>query len=102
MPWDGQRHMRKNAWDLILLAPGIDRNTTQKHGATSKAGPETHTKRQATPRDCLPIFLGNGEKKIEIVYGEEKKIFCTGPTSVSKAEQKSFVLARQAQRTKKE
>jgi hypothetical protein len=41
--WDGQRHMRKNAWDLILLAPGIDRNTTQKHGAASKAGPDRDT-----------------------------------------------------------
>jgi hypothetical protein len=63
-----------------------------------QAQTETHTKRQATQQDCLPSLLGNGEKRIEIVYGKEK-IFCTGPTRAAKAEQKSFVLARQAQQT---
>ncbi len=40
------------------------------------AGPtrETHTKRQATKHDCLPSLLGDGDKVIEIVYGEEKNI----------------------------
>jgi hypothetical protein len=27
--------------------------------------------RQATQHDCLPSLLGNGDKLIEIVYGEE-------------------------------
>ncbi len=63
--------------------------------------PETHTKRQATHHDCLPSLLGDGDKGIEIVYGEEK-IFCTGPTRASKAEQKSLLPARQAQRTNQE
>ncbi len=34
-----------------------------------------------------------------MVYGEEK-LFCTGPTRAAKAEQKSLVPARQAQRSK--
>ncbi len=32
--------------------------------------PETHTKRQATQHDCLPSFLGGGDKGIERVYGD--------------------------------
>jgi hypothetical protein len=46
-----------------------------------------HTKRQATQHDCLPSLLGDGDKEIEKVYGEEK-IFCTGPTRTAKSEQK--------------
>ncbi len=38
---------------------------------------ETHTKRQATQHGCLPSLLGDGDKGIKIVYGEEK-IFGTG------------------------
>jgi hypothetical protein len=49
----------------------------------------THTKRQATQRSCLPSLLGDGDKGIEIVYGEEKKIFCTGPPRAAKTEQKA-------------
>jgi hypothetical protein len=40
----------------------------------------------------------DGDKGIEIVYGEEK-ISCTGSPRAAKAEQKSLVPARQAQRT---
>jgi hypothetical protein len=29
--------------------------------------PETHTKRQATQHGCLPSFLGEGDKGIEIL-----------------------------------
>ncbi len=47
---------------------------------------ETHTKRQATQQGCLPRLKGDGDKGIEIVYGE-KKIFGTGPTRAVKAEQ---------------
>jgi hypothetical protein len=36
--------------------------------------PEAHTKRQATQHGCLPGLLGDGDNKIEIVYGEEKNI----------------------------
>jgi hypothetical protein len=35
-------------------------------------------------------MLGDGDKGIEIVYGEEK-IFCSGPTRAAKAEQKSLL-----------
>jgi hypothetical protein len=31
-------------------------------------------KRQATRHDCLPIWLGDGEKRIAIVYGKEKNV----------------------------
>jgi hypothetical protein len=48
--------------------------------------PETHTKRQAAQHGCLPSLLGDGDKGIEIVYGEKKKIFCTGLTRAAKAE----------------
>ncbi len=61
--------------------------------------PETNTKRQATQHGCRPSLVGDGGKGIEIVYGEGKKIFCTGLTRASKTEQKSLVPARQAQRT---
>jgi hypothetical protein len=38
----------------------------------SSFDPETHTKRQATQHGCLPSLLGDGNKRIETVYGEEK------------------------------
>ncbi len=59
---------------------------------------EIRTKRQDTLHDCLPRLLGDGDKGIEIAYGEEK-IFSTKPTRAAKAEQKSLIPARQAQRT---
>jgi hypothetical protein len=42
-----------------------------------KLGPETHTKGQATQHGCLPSLLGDGDNKIELVYGEGK-IFVLG------------------------
>jgi hypothetical protein len=45
--------------------------------------------------------LGDGDKGIEIVYGEEKILF-TGPTRAAKAEQKFLVPARQAKRANQE
>jgi hypothetical protein len=42
--------------------------------------------------------MGDGDRGIETVYGEEK-IFFTGPTRAAKAEQHFFIPARQAQRT---
>ncbi len=55
--------------------------------------------RRSSTAACLSL-LGDGNKGIEIVYGEEKNtVFCTGPTRAAKAEQKSLVPARQAQRT---
>jgi hypothetical protein len=52
--------------------------------------PETYTKRQAIHHVCLPNFLGDGDKVIEIVYGVEKNTFCSGP----RLNKKSVVPAR--------
>jgi hypothetical protein len=60
--------------------------------------PKTHTKRQVIQPGCMPSLLGDGDKGINIVYGEEKNI-CTGLTRAAKAEQKSLVPERQAQLT---
>jgi hypothetical protein len=65
---------------------------------SSHLPPETHNKRQATQRGYLPSLLGDRDKGIELVYGEEK-LFCTGPTRAVMALQKSLGPARQAQRT---
>ncbi len=35
---------------------------------------ETQTKRQTTQHGCVPILLVDGDRGIEIVYGEEKNI----------------------------
>jgi hypothetical protein len=40
--------------------------------------PETHTKRQASLHGCLHSLLGDRDKGIEIVYGEEKIYFVLG------------------------
>jgi hypothetical protein len=48
--------------------------------------------RRPSTADCLAI----GTKKLCTV---RKKIFCTGPTRAARAEQKSLVPARHAQRT---
>jgi hypothetical protein len=55
---------------------------------------ETH--RQATRHDCLPSLLGDGDKGIEIVYGEGKNKFYWADKS-SPGRTKSLVLAPQAQ-----
>ncbi len=49
-----------------------------------------------TQHGCLPNLLGDGDKGIEIVNGEEKILF-TGPTRAAKDKQKFLVPARQAQ-----
>jgi hypothetical protein len=36
--------------------------------------PEIHANRQVTQHGCLPNLLGEGDKGIYIVYGEEKYI----------------------------
>ncbi len=36
--------------------------------------PERHTKRHVTQHGSLPSLLGDGDKGIRIVYGEEKNI----------------------------
>jgi len=46
-------------------------------------------------------LLGDEDKEIKIVYGEEKKILYWA-TRAAKAEQKSLVPARQSQRTNQE
>jgi hypothetical protein len=58
---------------------------------------DTHTKRQATQHGCLPRLLGDGVKRIEIMYGEEK-IYSTVSTRAAKAEQISLVPGQQDQR----
>jgi hypothetical protein len=50
---------------------------------SSHLAPETHNKRQATQRCCLPIILGDRDKVIERMNGEEK-IVGTGPNEHSK------------------
>jgi hypothetical protein len=50
---------------------------SREHSLKQLAGPETHTKIQATQFDCLPSLLGDEDKGIEIVYGEEKNsLYC--------------------------
>jgi hypothetical protein len=55
--------------------------------STKPQGQRPHIKRQATQHGSLPSLLGDGDKGIEIVYGEEKgkTIFCTGPTRAAKS-----------------
>ncbi len=43
---------------------------------------DRHTKRHVTQHGRLPSLLGDGDKGIQIVYGEEK-IFCTGPSKAA-------------------
>jgi hypothetical protein len=54
--------------------------------------PETSTKRQAVHHGCLPslLLLDDGDKGIEIVYGE--KYFQTGLTRSSRAGQKNSCI----------
>ncbi len=60
--------------------------------------PETHTNRQATQHDCLPLLLGDGDTGFEIVYDEEQNSLYCGPTRAAEADQKYLVRpARQAQ-----
>ncbi len=67
--------------------------------------PKIQTKRQATQHSCLHSFLGDGDKVIEIVYGDgemgrleqpkHKKISCTcttSPTNQQRQDPLSFVL----------
>jgi hypothetical protein len=54
--------------------------------------PETNSKRQATQYGCLPSLLGDRDKGIEIVYGEEKSIlYWAYYRAVKNAEQNSCV-----------
>jgi hypothetical protein len=64
--------------------------------------PETHTRRQATQHGCMPSLLGDGDKVMEKVYGEEKKYFVFALIRAAGAEKKFRVPARQAQRTNQE
>ncbi len=51
--------------------------------------PETHNKRQATQHSCLPSLLGDVDKGIEKVYGEETSIlYCMDRLEHTKAETK--------------
>ncbi len=36
------------------------------------AWPGTHIERQVTQHDCLPSLLGDAEKWIEMLYGDDK------------------------------
>jgi hypothetical protein len=64
-------------------------------------GSETHSNRQATQHGCLPSLLGDWDKEIVKVYGEEKNILYR-VVRAAKTEQKSLVSTRQAQRTNQE
>jgi hypothetical protein len=48
----------------------------------------THTKRLATQHGCLPSLLGDGDNGIEIVYSEEKNIFCIYQTRAPRQNKK--------------
>jgi len=78
----------------MFCSPFYPRKTSLRH----ELPPETHTKRQATQHDCLPSLLAMGTKELKYCT-VRKTIFCTGPTRAAKAEQKTFVTARQAQQT---
>jgi hypothetical protein len=43
-----------------------------------------------TEYGCLPSLLGDGDKGIEIVYGEEK-IYCTRPTRAAMRQSKNLL-----------
>ncbi len=64
--------------------------------------PETHTKRQATRHGCMPSLRDDGAKEMKLEYGEEKNNFYWANYRAAKAEQKSLVPARQAQRINRE
>jgi hypothetical protein len=55
---------------------------------------ETHTLRQAIQQDCPPNLCGRWDKRIEIVYGEEKNILYwhDKPKEPTKEGPPSFVL----------
>ncbi len=55
--------------------------------------PETQIKRQENQRECLPSWLGDGHKRPETMYSDEKKYFALGrlATRAAKARQKSLV-----------
>ncbi len=48
---------------------------------------DTHTNRQATQHGCLTSLLGDGDKGIVIVYGDEKNILYWADHGSAKAEQ---------------
>jgi hypothetical protein len=48
--------------------------TSESHIWIRCLSPETQTKRNATQHGCLPSLLGDGDKRVEIVYGEENNI----------------------------
>ncbi len=73
---------------------------TQSNNSVGHYWPETQTKRNATQHDCLPSLLGDGEKRIKIIYGEKKKHFVLGLNRAVKEQQKYLAPARQAQRAK--
>jgi hypothetical protein len=49
------------AWTKYFTTIMMDRYSLHTQVATG-VEPETHMKRQATRHDCLPIFLGYGDK----------------------------------------
>jgi hypothetical protein len=58
--------------------PGTSRDQGEGTQPPSLLCRDAHTKRQATQHGCLPSLLGNGDRGIEIMFGEEKKIFVLG------------------------
>jgi hypothetical protein len=62
---------------------------------------EIHTKRQATQQGFPHSLLGDGNKRIEIVYGVEK-IFCTGPTRAAKRNKNLLYLHDKSNKPTKE
>jgi hypothetical protein len=69
-----------------LLFRNLNQITDQRHKTLTDRRPST------------AAAAATGTKELKYC-GVRTKIFCTGPTRAAKAEQKSLVLARQAQRT---
>jgi hypothetical protein len=89
--WRGGQAIRKERDTQIHACRQILVVTTSPHR-------QRHTKRQATQHGSLPSLLDDGDKGIELVYGEKKEI--TGPTTAAKAVHKSLVPERPTQRRK--
>jgi hypothetical protein len=59
------------AYNRQVYTSGCSSNCYRYGSDAAKTKQETHSKRQATQHGCLPSLLGDGDKGIELEYGEE-------------------------------